>query len=1497
MIGDVRFSHSVIGRTIFVMLIVMIMIVPPSFIALNGDDSSGDEVPTRAGEMGTWEKLPGWPAGLETGRCFVMYREAQNELVIFNWRGGQSSGSMEVYSYFPDTTTWVKRTASGDFPGYQNYYRAFAADDEGETAYFFGGYDGSGYRDDFHVFFYSNMTWIRYDLPDAPSDRLQSSMVYDAARDSIWVFGGRLSRWSRTNELYQFNFTDGWTQHSDDGGVGDRDEALMTIDPSDSTIYIANGEYSSGDWYNDFWSYDIETDSWTEIDNDLGIPLDSGSIFQPVNSTHLIMSMGFYGNRDYVYNRTYIIDTADGSYEQVYLPPEVSARNVWAWDMLMDEKTALVFGSMDDAGDIWFIDLLALTAVEMYGSPHWSGGTAITGYDPEDGGKLLALKMKFDGPGGTELAYYSMVEDKWYGLSVNSDPSPTHHDNMAGCYDPVDNVFYVYGGEDSYRVSQWVTHYYFFDEFWRLWVNNGTWERINTHAPPGKLSRASMVVDTESEYRHVYLYGGQIHNGESDAIAKWNMTSKVWSVMNPPIEPLGRRNSAIAYDPVKNGIWMYGGRQNSTSQELDDLWFFHIDKELWEPLSGPLDNPTSRYGHSLAFNHDTGEVMVFGGDGENDPDMHIWRIGWPGWLTVDTPTSPGSDWEYASMDYIPQMKQTVLWAGSGKGTEIWTYNPILRTLYEGATLFDPDGIETEDAFPTIGTYDLQLRGYTDTDLTDFQGINLTFKTADDECRVTWYKGNDTIVMWGNTSWFRIDPATIGMTTGNRFEIHMPITFTFDMPDGTAVDIYGIPLTATAYTEERKTVEAFVMNSGIEIKGYQFYTELQGRVSEGGWIFGRNNITASGVEILFSADPTVKPANSSFKITFANMAGDTDYWEFRSGEKGNLTVPVFGEDGEKSYYWLNLSTMDDEVIMARAFVFNLDMDPPGMVEDVRIRADGPEDSLWGYDDDSEIFLTWGDIYENGSGLKGICYSVNHNFWPNEENLTNEFKTFQINIEGRHYVYVWAMDKTGRAGPYFKAPIFIDAHQILFSNPVPGKLVNVTYPQFTVRINLSDEISGVDLDSIEYQVSDKDHLTPGWIKYPHNFTDPFAELTLPVTVDLVPGITNYVQFRADDMVGNGGDMKTNSYVFAIFYDPNLDVPVLDIVAPESDFIAEEDVSFNWKGNYINPLNLTYELHITNPVGDEIIIPTGKDTTGSFTPTYPGEYTWFIRGIADGKTNDSESRSFIYDPEFATIFDPSGVSMKAGETTLLTFDITNTLLVGLNLTFTTTNSNGISITSGDSLMLLAGETGQTQIVLDSTGAVPGDFTITIGIEDDFGRSGSINLPVKILEGEPEEPDGETETDNTLIYIILGVVAFLILLIIIVIIVVRKRSGEEEEEDEEEEEEESDEYDPTGVVAHGKTVEASVPLAPGMPGSEDEARASGSNVIELEVPTYEDDLSLQEAVEEPALEKTPHPKPSKKKRAKKIVKKAKKATKEDLEVFPEEEYEKIEELEELEE
>ena len=1438
------------SKRISTFMITIILLI--SGITILSDEEGGQakesDSPTRRGEMGNWSKLPteDWPPTIDPQNCEIMYREADDELVVFNRENNQE---WEVWSFFGNNETWYKWNTSGDKPDARYSLRGFISDPEDDMGYFFGGYRRSGWStytlDQLHIFHYSNMTWVEIDSPQTIDGVYSCEMVYDRSSDSVWIFGGRDSDGDFHNEIIQFNLTDGWNIPSPTLKPGGRDQPSMCITPDGNSIYMALGrDYQQGwtsRYTNDLWVFFVHNTTWMEIIDEIGIETDAGSLMVYRDDTDdILLSMGFDGDMDLT--DTYVIDPSDGSFIQMGMAGGIMGRTIGAWDLSNDLGEVYILGDTDNNKDAWSLDPYALTTQMIPPSLPWSGGAAFTGYDPDDGGKLMTLQM--GAQGSTSLVHYSLTEEKWIREYVDTIGGPDYHSYMSGCYDPVDDTFYVYGGHESYRVSQNTYHYYFYDEFWRLWTENGTWERINLHAPPGKLSRASMCVDWESEYRHVYIYGGQTHGGESEAIARYNITGNIWDVMNPPIKPEGRRNSALKYDPYNDGLWMFGGRDNQSSvTTYNDLWFFHINKKKWEDRSYGLGKPSTRYGHSLAVNHHNGEVIVFGGDDESDETLHTWRVGWRDWVNVQSTYNPGRDWQYHSMHYSPETGLFYLWAGSGYGVEVWSYNPILRTVLTNARLNPPQGKEVEGAFPTVGTYTLEIKGYTDLPESDITALNVSFKTTGDESGFIWYASNDTVARYGNVSWYEVGPGDVEIVEGS-LKVEFPITFSFEMPDQQTVDIHYVPICSQAWTEPRRTVDAFTMNSELDIKGYQFYTERQSDIVEDGWLFGRSNLTADNLEVYFLADSRVQPANSTFKITLENQLGEGDQWIFRSGEKGNLTVPVKGEDGEFSYYWLNLSTIDGEVIRSNRFRFRIDTDPPGIVRDVKIRADRVDDDIWGFDDDAdEAYITWGDVYENGSGLQGICYSVDVNTWPAKSNMTNEFPSIQIKGgEGVHTVYVWAVDNTDRAGPVTEAKMIIDDHRVVFEDPRPAVPINVTDPAYTVRIKLRDELTGVDLNSIQYRVSDESRQFGDWTDFPHDFTDPGAVLNISYRMDLVPGVKNMVQFRAKDIAAEARNEDyrkwRSSVVFAITYKPGLDDPIIELSSPADGTETDEDITLAWSGEYVNPLNLTYQVVITDPRGEVRTLEAHDSASMVFSPDIPGEYSWSVRGLADGKRNMSQVRTFFYDPPFADITPPEKLEVTQGERFTANFSITNNLKVSVNLTAALEEGSGMELI--DSAMPSAGpgETVTASLTIRSGDLEPDVHSLTVLFTDDFDRSGSFEFEVDVLKKDEKREDDEEEEDEEGmgLFIIIGA-AVLLLIILAVVVFLFMRRDDEDEEEVVEEETEDEEYDPTGKIAEGQTVDIESPQGPGMPGMEEDIRSMGSNVVEADyIPSPEE-------------------------------------------------------------
>ncbi|MGA1848090.1 MAG: kelch repeat-containing protein [Thermoplasmatota archaeon] len=1440
--------------SVFLLSMVFTPVMPTSMAG--SEDDSG----TRAiGDtpMGDWSQLPtgGWPASIDSGSCDIMYREAEEELVVFD----DNFGGFNVWSYFASNDTWKLWTTTGTGPAPTYDLRAFTTNFDNDIAMFFGGQSGWTVHNKINIFFYSNKTWIELDPPSSLGGRYGSELFYDEATDSFWVFGGRDGSWTRYSDLHQFNFTNGWNHPTPPSPTPTtRDQGMATMSPDGQHVFIALGRYQSGGggsrYCTDVWEYNVSANGWTELNDDIGAPTEAGGILQyRADTDDLFLSMGYDGND--VVDNTYIINATTGEVTRVYLSGGISARNIQAWDVMSDGRTLVIFGDNNDARDIWSLDMQTYVSDMMPGNPPWTGGNAFTGFDPDDGGKLLALK--YVGGNFWQLAYYSLITKNWNFLDVSDQNTPTYHDGMASAYDPVDKTFYIYGGYYSYRVSQWEYHYYFYDEFWKLDIETGEWTRINEHAQPGPRGRASMVMDAEN--RHIYLYSGQIAGGDTDTLVRYNITSNIWQSITPTPRPQARTRTSTVFHPEKDGFYMFGGRRNGTSNAyLQDLWFFHADTQMWEQLAN--QNPPSLQADvGLSINTDTNELMLYGTE---DADVMIWRQSWFGWRGVETPNSPGG-WSGHGQVYSESSQSHLIWAG--EGVQVWEFNPILRTTAVQILMYNPDGQTSTSSplpvFPSMGVYDLVVNGITDMPNSDLLGLNTNLTVGGREVYLNWTRAGNTLDVSGDIGWF-IFPGEVSLEFPKQGEwkVTIPIEFTFRVPQGITVRAKSFPVTDTAFMEFAQRTQLFTMNSELSITSYNFRTPLQSEPKANGWLFGRSNftdpldLTVHDFKIAFSDHPDVQPKTGGLKATLENQFGDRGEWEYVYNTSGVVSVPIKGVDRQSVWYYLNLTTTENEVLNSLQFFFKIDLDPPGMVENVKVRADSIEDDVYFTDNDAIVYLTWDGVFENGSGLKGICYSLDDNLWPAEENLTMEFAEIQIIQEGAHKIYVWAVDKTNRVGPYFEGTITIDSHRLRFVDLIPAKQVNVTYTDFVVHLRITDDTSGVDVSSIQVKYSLPSKDLSDWVPMDLNDEPPLPvkvvedissgvsnNVTLSVSFDLVPGIDNLISFRANDISDNG---YRESPIFIIYCNPNQAMPRASLVEPLEGADMGGETTLTWKGYYINPLNLTYDLHVVDPLGNEEVYPVAG-TSYQLDLPHPGVHTWWVVAKADGLSNSSLQRTFINYLDFARVTLPDLVDVTIGYEVAVEVIMKNRIQVPIDVSIALDESKGMSIMDGNELSLEAGESKTFYLVLNTSGVSAGSFKLPLNVSDSYGRYQVFQLQIKAVKEKDDTPVDSDEDEAfpmELLYGIAGAVAALVILAVIVFMILRKKKEEKEREEKEEEEDDdfgiSLHYDPKGKVAKGgKHVESSVPLAPGMiHGNEAEMRKRGSNIIEITLPTKEE-------------------------------------------------------------
>lgn len=179
-----------------------------------------------------------------------------------------------------------------------------------------------------------------------------------------------------------------------------------------------------------------------------------------------------------------------------------------------------------------------------------------------------------------------------------------------GCFTgnllPLSDTIVLYGGELHY--NEYPRH-----PLIGFSTSRRRWRRIPFRgAPPAlKKKQASCFVEQK-----LYLYGG-INMEEtlgSLHILDFATPVPVWSTpRNGSIIPPERFGTFLLR--FKGKLYVFGGKQNldvGMESRLGDLWTFHLDKELWEPVTVTEGTPPSRRSnHNAIISGST--IVLFGG--------------------------------------------------------------------------------------------------------------------------------------------------------------------------------------------------------------------------------------------------------------------------------------------------------------------------------------------------------------------------------------------------------------------------------------------------------------------------------------------------------------------------------------------------------------------------------------------------------------------------------------------------------------------------------------------------------------------------------------------------------------------------------------------------------------------------------------------------------------------------------------------------------------------
>ncbi|MBI5849901.1 MAG: hypothetical protein HZB39_02510 [Planctomycetes bacterium] len=157
---------------------------------------------------------------------------------------------------------------------------------------------------------------------------------------------------------------------------------------------------------------------------------------------------------------------------------------------------------------------------------------------------------------------------------------------------------------------------------------------------------------------------GSIANGQQEN----------WTLAAPIHSPPARGHAAMAYDEQRGVIVLFGGAETSGASLLGDTWEW--DGTDWRRV-GTTSSPDARRAHAMAYDPIRRRVVLFGGlAAQSDRRSDTWEYDGTNWTMRNT--LPFNDGRFdLGMAFDPVRRQLIRFGGGGAGgdygdTQAWT---------------------------------------------------------------------------------------------------------------------------------------------------------------------------------------------------------------------------------------------------------------------------------------------------------------------------------------------------------------------------------------------------------------------------------------------------------------------------------------------------------------------------------------------------------------------------------------------------------------------------------------------------------------------------------------------------------------------------------------------------------------------------------------------------------------------------------------------------------
>lgn len=275
-------------------------------------------------------------------------------------------------------------------------------------------------------------------------------------------------------------------------------------------------------------------------------------------------------------------------------------------------------------------------------------------------GWLYAYPGQFDAATWDEETwYYDFGSGEWWKGSEQERPYRRAGHSLV--YDSAREAVHLFGGRGDLANT----------ELWSL-DNTMNWTEADVLFPHSPVDDPALVYYESADA--FLLFGGEDHWGDTVQLLRLNVTENEWHTLSPSAYPPPRHGHRMVHDSQDDLMMLFGGLGDGAV--LNDTWLYSLANNTWWNVSSMA--PSERFGHSLVYDSLNNRAVLFGGSDGNQPLNDTWAFDFltDSWGELPTGPAPLPRLNH-SMAFDPQYGEVLLFGGKNDTVALgdtWTLN-------------------------------------------------------------------------------------------------------------------------------------------------------------------------------------------------------------------------------------------------------------------------------------------------------------------------------------------------------------------------------------------------------------------------------------------------------------------------------------------------------------------------------------------------------------------------------------------------------------------------------------------------------------------------------------------------------------------------------------------------------------------------------------------------------------------------------------------------------